>query len=153
MESGVIVMIGTIEIVNILDRSEELGKMILESDIMEEYNTTQHALNEDKESQRLIKAFADIKDQYEDVQRFGRYHPDYSIIMKKVRTTKREMDMNDKVATFKIAERNLQKLLDEISENVAMSVGDEIKAPKEGAALSDSGCGCGSGGGCGCKAS
>lgn len=146
-------MIGTMEIVNILDRSEALGQMILKSDIMEEYNNSQHALNEDKESQRLIKAFADIKEQYEDVQRFGRYHPDYSVIMKKVRSRKREMDMDDKVATFKIAERNLQKLLDEISQNVAMSVGDEIKAPKDGAALSDSGCGCGSGGGCGCKAS
>lgn len=141
------------EIVNILDRSEALGEMILQSDVMEEYSNSQNALNEDKESQRLIKAFADIKDQYEDVQRFGRYHPDYSTIMKKVRSTKREMDMNDKVAAFKIAERNLQKLLDEISQNVAMSVGDEIKAPKDGAALSDSGCGCGSGGGCGCKAS
>lgn len=139
------------EIVNVLDRSEALGGMILQSDVMEEYSNSQNALNEDKESQRLIKAFADIKDQYEDVQRFGRYHPDYSVIMKKVRSTKREMDMNDKVAAFKIAERNLQKLLDEISENVAMSVGNEIKAPIEGAALSDHGCG--SGGGCGCKAS
>lgn len=146
-------MIGTMEIVNILDRSEVLGKMILQSDVMEEYNNSQYALNKDKESQKLIKAFVDIKDQYEDVQRFGRYHPDYSIIMKKVRTAKREMDMNDKVAAFKIAERNLQKLLDEISQDVAMSVGDKIKAPKDGAALSDSGCGCGSGGGCGCKAS
>lgn len=153
MEQGVIMMIATMEIVNILDRSEALGEMILQSDVMEEYSNSQNALNEDKESQRLIKAFADIKDQYEDVQRFGRYHPDYSTIMKKVRSTKREMDMNDKVAAFKIAERNLQKLLDEISQNVAMSVGDEIKAPKDGAALSDSGCGCGSGGGCGCKAS
>ncbi|ASK63604.1 regulator [Virgibacillus phasianinus] len=147
-------MIGTTEIVNILDRSEALGKMILQSDVMEEYNSSQKALNEDKESQRLIKAFADIKDHYQDVQRFGRYHPDYSVIMKKVRSTKREMDMNDKVAAFKIAERNLQKLLDEISQGVAMSVGDNIKAPKDGAALSDGGCGCGSGsGGCGCKAS
>ena len=151
MESGVIVMIGTMEIVSILDRSEALGKMILQSDVMDEYNSCQHALEEDTESQRLIQAFADIKDQYEDVQRFGRYHPDYSVIMKKVRSTKREMDMNDHVATFKIAERNLQKLLDEVSQNVAMSIGDEIKAPADGAALSDHGCGSGSG--CGCKAS
>ncbi|WP_404452485.1 YlbF family regulator [Virgibacillus necropolis] len=147
-------MIGTMEIVDILDGSEALGKMILQSEVMESYNSSQKALEEDKESQKLIKAFADIKDQYEDVQRFGRYHPDYSVIMKKVRSIKREMDMDDKVAAFKIAERNLQKLLDEISQNVAMSVGDMIKAPKDGAALSDGGCGCGSGSsGCGCKAS
>lgn len=147
-------VIGTMEIVDILDRSEGLGKMILQSDVMEAYNTSQKALIEDKNSQELIKAFADIKEHYEDVQRFGRYHPDYSVIMKKVRSIKREMDMDDKVAAFKIAERNLQKLLDEISTDVAMSVGDMIKAPKDGAALSDGGCGCGSGSsGCGCKAS
>ncbi|MFC3040222.1 YlbF family regulator [Virgibacillus xinjiangensis] len=143
-------MIATMEYVDILDRSEQLGKMVLESEVMEAYNYSRKALDEDEEAQKLIKAFADIKNHYEDVQRFGRYHPDYNDIMKKVRSTKREMDMNTKVASFKIAERNLQNLLDEISQYVASSASDQIKAPKDGAALTDSGCGCGSGGGCGC---
>lgn len=143
-------MIATLEYVDILDRSELLGKMVLDSDVMESYNNSLQELNEDKEAQTLIKAFKDIKVHYEDVQRFGRYHPDYNDIMKKVRSVKREMDMNEKVATFKIAERNLQKLLDEISGHVALSVSEQIKAPKDGGALTDSGCGCGSGGGCGC---
>ncbi|WP_099157971.1 YlbF family regulator [Virgibacillus ndiopensis] len=146
-------MIASMEYVDILDHSEELGRMILHSEVMESYENSRKALNEDEKAQQLIKAFIDIKDQYEDVQRFGRYHPDYNQIMKEVRSTKREMDMNDKVAAFKIAERNLQKLLDEISQYVAVSVSEQIKAPKDGAALSDGGCGCGSGGGCGCQAS
>ncbi|WP_174613140.1 YlbF family regulator [Virgibacillus ihumii] len=144
-------MIGTMEYVDILDRSELLGKMVLDSEVVESFNDSRIALQEDQEAQRLIAAFNDIKLHYEDVQRFGRYHPDYNEIMKKVRTAKREMDMNDKVAAFKIAERNLQKLLDEISSYVALSVSDDIKAPKDGAALSHGGCG--SGGKCGCKAS
>ncbi len=143
-------MIATLEYVDILDRSELLGKMVIESDVMEAYNHSLQELNEDKEAQRLIKAFKDIKVHYEDVQRFGRYHPDYNDIMKSVRSVKREMDMNEKVASFKIAERNLQKMLDDISGHVALSVSEQIKAPKEGGALTDSGCGCGSGGGCGC---
>ncbi|MFD1038758.1 YlbF family regulator [Virgibacillus byunsanensis] len=143
-------MIATMEYVDILDRSEAIGKMILESEVVEDYENSRKALQEDAESQQLIKAFIDIKNHYEDVQRFGSYHPDYNEIMKKVRTTKREMDMNDKVATFKIAERNLQKLLDEVSEYIATSTSEQIKAPKDGAALTDSGCGCGSGGSCGC---
>ena len=143
-------MIATLEYVDILDHSEQLGKMVMNSDAMESYKNAQHVLNQDKEAQQLIKAFIDIKDHYEDIQRFGRYHPDYNEIMKKVRTIKREMDMNDKVAAFKIAERNLQKMLDEISQYIALSVSEQIKAPKDGAALSDSGCGCGSGGGCSC---
>lgn len=146
-------MIGTLEYVDVLDRSEQLGKMVLESDVMEAYQQARYDLNQDKDAQQLIKAFQDIKIHYEDVQRFGRYHPDYNEIMKNVRSTKRNMDMNSKVAAFKIAERNLQRFLDEISEMIALSVSDQIMVPKDGAALTDSGCGsggCGSGGSCGC---
>ncbi len=143
-------VIATMDYVAILDRSEELGKMILDSDVMEAYRHSQKELHEDKEAQKLVQAFSSIKEHYEDVQRFGRYHPDYNTIMKEVRKVKREMDMNDKVASFKIAERNLQQLLDEISQYLAYSVSEQIKVPKDGAALSESGCGCGSGGGCGC---
>ncbi|MFS0751956.1 YlbF family regulator [Oceanobacillus sp. 1P07AA] len=143
-------MIATMEYVNILDESEKLGKMVLQSDIMQDYQTTRSIMETDDEAQKLIREFSAMKEHYDDVQRFGRYHPDYYDIMKKVRSTKREMDMNDKVAAFKIAERNLQKLLDEISSFVANSVSEQVKAPRDGAALTDSGCGCGSGGACGC---
>lgn len=149
-------MIATLEFVDILDRAESLGELILQSEIMDEYLSARLELTEDKEAQRLIRAFNDTKVHYEDVQRFGRYHPDYNEIMKNVRAAKREMDMNDKVASYKVAERNLQKLLDDISEQIALSVSDQIKVPKDGAAWSDTGCssgGCGSGGACGCQAS
>ncbi|AXI08978.1 regulator [Oceanobacillus zhaokaii] len=142
-------MIATLEYVEILDQSEQLGKMIMESEVMDDYKNRQVALYEDTEAQELIRAFTDMKQHYDDIQRFGRYHPDYNEIMKKVRSTKREMDMNEKVAMFKVAERNLQNLLDEISSYVALSVSEQIKAPKDGAALTDSGCG--HGGACGCS--
>lgn len=143
-------MIATMEYVDILDHTEKLGKMILESDVMEHYRNKKNALHADKDAQSLIKSFNEMKEHYEDIQRFGRYHPDYTEIMKKVRSAKREMDMNDKVAEFKIAERNLQRLLDEISQFVAHSVSEQIKAPIDGAALTDTGCG--HGGACGCSA-
>ena len=143
-------MIASMEYVEILDFTDELGQMVLHSDVMEDYHQKKLTLEQDEEAQRLIKAFLNIKDHYDDIQRFGKYHPDYQSIMKDVRQTKRAMDMHDAVAEFKIAERNLQNLLDEISEYIAGSVSLEIKVPKEGAALSDSGCGCGSGGSCGC---
>jgi len=145
-------MIGTLEYVDILERSELLGDMIQQSDVMKEYTKARKALYSNSQSVKLINAFNDMKSHYEDVQRFGRYHPDYREIMKKVRMAKREMDMNEKVAEYKIAERNLQKMLDEVSEFIASSASDQIKVPKDGAALTDSGCGCGSGGSCGCSA-
>ncbi|WP_042145042.1 YlbF family regulator [Paucisalibacillus sp. EB02] len=144
-------MIATLEYVTILDKSEMLADMVLSSDVYEEYKKAKLAMDTDPETQRLIKEFAAVKDQYEDVQRFGRYHPDYTDIMKSVRVKKRAMDLNDKVATYKIAERKFQGLLDEISQFIAFSVSDQIKVPKDGAALTDHGCG--HGGGCGCKVS
>ncbi|WP_085992494.1 YlbF family regulator [Oceanobacillus senegalensis] len=141
-------MIATLEYVEILDHSEKLGKMVKESEVYEDYKESRIAMNNDEEAQQLIKAFNNMKSHYDDIQRFGRYHPDYNEIMKKVRSTKREMDMNEKVALYKIAERKLQNLLDEISQYVVNSVSDNIKAPKDGAALTDTGCG--HGGACGC---
>lgn len=143
-------MFATLEFVDLLDHAEQFGAMIRESDVMAAYKEAKYELDHDEHAQSLIKAFNHIKEEYEEVQRFGRYHPDYNDIMKAVRTTKREMDMNDKVAAYKVAKRNVQKLLDEISEYIALSISDQIKVPKEGAALAD---GCGSGGACGCKAS
>ncbi|WP_226037917.1 YlbF family regulator [Aquibacillus saliphilus] len=144
-------MLATLEIVDIVDQSEEIGQMILKSDVSEEYYKAKQALSNDKEAQSLITNFSKIKDQYEEVQRFGRYHPDYSFIMKEIRSTKREMDMNELVASYKIAERNMQNLLDEVSEAVAHSVSQQVKVPRDGALLKEGGCGCGSGSsGCGC---
>lgn len=143
-------MIATLEIVDVIDKSEQIGKMVQNSEVMKEYHQAKLEMEQDQETQELISIFTSIKEQYEDVQRFGRYHPDYSRIMKEIRSSKRDMDMNEKVASFKIAERNLQGFLEEISELLALSVSNNIKVPKDGAALTDSGCGCGSGGGCGC---
>ena len=56
-----------------------------------------------------------MKVQYEDVQRFGKYHPDYHSIMKEIRKLKRELDLDEKVANLKLAENELQDMLDEIS--------------------------------------
>ncbi|MFP7494202.1 YlbF family regulator [Terribacillus saccharophilus] len=143
-------MFATMEFVELLEKSERLGKMIRESDVMKAYGSAQDKLYQDKGTKAKIDAFTAIKEQYEEVQRFGRYHPDYSFIMKEIRSKKREMDMDANVAAFKIAERNLQKLLDDISATLAATVSKNVKTPRAGAALKDSGCGCGSGGACGC---
>lgn len=141
--------------VKLLDQSEHLSNIIENSTVMIEYKQAYIDLQQDETAQQLINDFNDMKSDYEDIQRFGTYHPDYRTIMREVRRVKRKMDMNDKVATFKITERNLQKLLDDISELIAHSVSEEIKVPKDGGLLLDSGCGtgCGTGGSCGCQAS
>lgn len=149
-------MIVTMEHVDLLNQTDLVVEMVLKSDVMQEYNEAKVSLQTDNEAQALIQAFEHAKEDYEEVQRFGNYHPDYYDIMRHVRSVKRKMDMNDKVAKFKIAERQLQNFLDKISQYIAESVSEHIKVPVDGAVFSDGGCSsgsCGSGGQCGCQAS
>src|SRR5699024_9437226 len=130
--------------------------MINHSDVLHPYKEANNAMKVDEEAQRLMRAFSHMKDQYDFVQRIGHYHADYHTFMKEVRSAKRQMNMHHTVAGFKVQERNLQRFLDEISECIAGSAREHIMVPKDGAALTDSGCssgGCGSGGSCGCQAS
>lgn len=144
-------MIVNQEMIELLDEAEQLTDMILQSEAYNAYKEAHYHLIHDQEAQELIQAFVHIKATYEEVQRFGRYHPDYNQIMREVRAKKRQMDLNEKVASFKVAERELQRLLDDISELIAHSVSEHILVPKDG--IIDGACGCGSGGSCGCQAS
>ena len=145
-------MVVTLDYLDIVNKTDELIKYIDASIEMNAYKEKHQALKDNKEAQGLIRDFNRVKEQYEEVQRFGSYHPEYNNIMKAVRSTKRKMDMNNYVAEFKIAERNMQNLLDETSKIIASSVSSSIKVPNEGHSTS-SGCssgGCGTGASCAC---
>ncbi|MBU5595560.1 YlbF family regulator [Amphibacillus sp. MSJ-3] len=143
-------MIATIELMDILDLTDELSEMIIASEQMLHYIEKKQELKQNQEVQTLLKAFERKKEEYAEVQRFGRYHPDYSKITKETRLMKREIDMLEPVALFKVAERELQTLLEDISEKIAFSISKQIMVPREGALFTDSGCG--HGGSCGCSA-
>lgn len=146
-------MLGNLEVVELLEHAERLGQMIKQSEDFEIYKRNKKAMYDDELTQSMLKEFNRMKEHYEDVQRFGRYHPDYSKIMKEVRTLKRDIDMHEPVAKYKLSETQLQMLLDDISEIIAHTISPNIKVPRDGLAWKDSGCGCGSGGQCGCQAS
>jgi cell fate (sporulation/competence/biofilm development) regulator YlbF (YheA/YmcA/DUF963 family) len=143
----------TIEQVQLLEEAEVLSKMILQSDTVEVYYDCLNNVRKDKDAQNKIKRFVKMKEQYEEVQRFGTYHPDYKVIMKDIRELKRDIDLHESIASFKKAETALQQLLNEVSVLVGRSVSEHVKVPT-GNPFFDSGggCGggCGSGGSCGC---
>ncbi|MBT2624448.1 YlbF family regulator [Bacillus sp. ISL-32] len=149
-------MYATMESVLLQSEAQKLAGMILQSETAENYRNCYKRLQQDEEAGRIIRSFMDIKDKYEDVQRFGKYHPDYREISRKMREIKRELDLNDKVADFKKAETELQSILDEVSIEIGTAVSEHIKVPTGNPyfdGLSSCGGGCGSGGGCGCKVS
>ncbi|ASS91674.1 MAG: YlbF family regulator [Bacillaceae bacterium] len=146
-------MVTSMESVLLLDEAEALAKMITESELAIEYRRSLYNLQNDQEAQTIIQKFVKIKEQYEDVMRFGKYHPDYNRIKSEMREIKRELDLNDKVAAFKKAEKEIQKLLDEISMYIGRAVSTAIKVPTGNPYFEMMpSCGCASGGACGCSA-
>jgi cell fate (sporulation/competence/biofilm development) regulator YlbF (YheA/YmcA/DUF963 family) len=146
-------VLATLERVELLEQAEQLAQMVLESEIAEQYQICLYKLQNNKESQRKINRFVRLKEQYDEVQRFGKYHPDYKKIMTQIRENKREMDLDPLVAEFKLAENDLQDLLDAISIIVGSAVSEHIKVPTGNQFFetkSNHGIGCGSGGSCGC---
>jgi len=122
-------IVATLESVLILDKAEQLAKAIICSDIAEDYRKCYKELHEDMEVQALIQQFTAMKERYEEVQRFGKYHPDYTFVSTKMRELKRSVDLHDKIAAFKRVETALQKLLDEVSVAIGSEVSSSIKVP------------------------
>ncbi|MDN3437645.1 YlbF family regulator [Planococcus sp. APC 3900] len=148
-------MIMTYEWAEITDFADELGQMILQSEQADLYRAAYASVYNDKNLADEIQAFARLKDQYEEVQRFGKYHPEYSRVMKQIRVDKRRLDLNEKVANLRLAENELQDLMDQVSFILGRSVSEAVKIPSSNPFFSsDSSCGgsCGTGGGCSCSA-
>jgi len=147
-------MLATVESVEIIDFAEKLAQAIIESDIGEQYFLSLYKMQADRLAQEKIKKFSNIKELYEEVQRFGKYHPNYREVSLNARQLKRDMDLHPTIAAYKLAETELQNLLDEVSVRVGRAVSPNIKVPT-GNPFFDSGSscsgGCGSGGSCGCS--
>lgn len=148
-------MIMTYEWAEITDFADELSQMILQSEQADLYRAAYASVYNDKNLADEIQAFARLKDQYEEVQRFGKYHPEYSRVMKQIRVDKRRLDLNEKVANLRLAENELQDVMDQVSFILGRSVSEAVKIPSSNPFFSsDSSCGgsCGTGGGCSCSA-
>jgi cell fate (sporulation/competence/biofilm development) regulator YlbF (YheA/YmcA/DUF963 family) len=146
-------VLATLERIELLEHAEQLAKMVLVSDIAEQYQICLYKLQNNKETQRKINRFVSLKELYDEVQRFGKYHPDYKKIMTQIRESKREMDMDPLVAEFKLAENDLQDLLDAISIIVGGAVSEHIKVPTGNQFFETNtshASGCGGGGSCSC---
>ncbi|MEI5906048.1 YlbF family regulator [Bacillus spongiae] len=147
-------MLATLERLEILQATEELVELILQSKEADEYRSCYQRLKNSATSQEKINEFTKLKELYEEVQRFGRYHPDYQRVMKEIRRVKRIMDLDEHVANYRKAENDLQDLLDEVSVLIGGSVSEHIKVPTGNPFFQSSSCsgGCGTGGGCSCSA-
>lgn len=148
------ILLATIEGIEILEMADQLAAMIIDSVETEHYRQCLYKLKNNKETQAKIRNFVKMKELYEEVQRFGKYHPEYKKVMMSTRELKRDMDLDIHVAEFRKAENSLQSILNEVSVLLGRSVSEQIKVPTGNLFFDSSsscGGGCGTGGSCGCS--
>ncbi|WP_280769105.1 YlbF family regulator [Salipaludibacillus daqingensis] len=146
-------MTTTMTDVNILQESHDFSETILSSDVFNEYIVVKKKVQRSSEAQDMLLHFQGLKDQYEEVQRFGKYHPDFHKITAEVREYKRKLDTHPLIAEFKAKEKELEDLLNEVCQIIAHAVSPQIKVPSGNPFFDQSSScagGCGSGGSCGC---
>ncbi|KAA1042694.1 YlbF family regulator [Macrococcus equipercicus] len=136
-------------IFELLDYAEGINRMILSSESYINYRNNTLQMQCDPEVERLRKRFIRLKERYDEVMRFGRYHPDYMEVMLETRRAKKAYDLHPMVAAAKQAETALQTLLDEVIVSVSAAVSSEIKVDRGNPFFTaDHQCG----GGCSCSA-
>ncbi|UNK20232.1 YlbF family regulator [Paenibacillus sp. N3/727] len=139
--------LNTVDMAEVLTYAYELGDMINASVEVADYLYWKQAVENDPGIQALIHKLDAKKELFEETQRFGHFHPNYHSAKDEVSAVEAELEAFEAVVRFKLAEKNLDDLLFNMSEKIAFSVSDTIKVPSNNALPKK---GCASGGGCQC---
>ena len=84
-----------------------------------------------EEVKSLIAAFNKQKRKYEEVSKYGKYHPDLKKVQLDLAAIKQRVFTHDIIKEYKEKERELQKILNELSMDIAKSVSNKVKHPNE----------------------
>ncbi|RCX23049.1 cell fate (sporulation/competence/biofilm development) regulator YlbF (YheA/YmcA/DUF963 family) [Fontibacillus phaseoli] len=138
----------TVDMAELLTNAYELGDMINQSAAVSDYLYWKRRVEEDADIQVLVKKLAAKKELFDETQRFGHFHPNYHEAKDKVTEVEVELEQFEAVRRFKAAEKELDDILHQMSETIALAVSESIKVPSNDP--NPKGGGCGSGGSCGC---
>lgn len=115
---------------SILLKAYELGELIQQSQEVQDYVECRKRLAKDEKAQQLIARFVRKKEEFEEVQRIGWWHPDYREKDAEIRRLWDELQQLEVVRAMKAAEDRLEKMLYHISRTLARSVSHTIKVPR-----------------------
>lgn len=132
-------MIKVLNNTDYIELCEAIGDEILSLPVFQIYKKIQHEMNHNQEIIQLINEFEKAKELYADVERYGgKYHPDYKEVSQRLIDTKSNLYQNASVKEFKACEKEIQSILDEISNYISQAVEVTVKTKTKS-------CGCGSG--------
>lgn len=81
--------------------------------------------------QEKVNAFQQWNDAYNDVKKYGKYHPDLQQTRSRFRHAKQTLYEDPIVAEYKQLEQAIQQQLDSISMQIAHAISLKIKHPNE----------------------
>ena len=135
----------------IMDSLDSLNDMVMNTEEYKNYFKYKGLLDTDDEVRNMIKHFARLKEDFIDVERFGKYHPDFSSKRREINQYKKMLDMHPIIMEYRRAEFQLQSLLDEILFIVGQSVSPHANIVSSNPFFSNSSnSGCATGGSCSC---
>ncbi len=86
-------------------------------------------IEQNPQLQQLISGFNQAKLQYDEVSKYGKYHPDLKEVQLRLKDVKENLYTNDIIKEYKELEQYIQKQLNGISKALAQSVSKKIKHP------------------------
>ncbi|GFK24410.1 YlbF family regulator [Tetragenococcus halophilus] len=109
------------------NQMDNLYEVLIKSATFQNYLKQKSLMYEDKKVRELRADFIAKKEDFETVAAYGKYAPDYREKQLALRKAKRALDLHPKVAEFRLAETDLQSVLDTIGSKVASTVSEGVK--------------------------
>ncbi|CAD2079390.1 YlbF family regulator [Jeotgalicoccus meleagridis] len=135
----------------IMDMLDSLNDMVTDTEEYNNYCYYKKLLDTDREVSQMIKKFVALKEDFEEVQRFGKYHPDFSSKRRELNQFKKSLDMTPIVMEYRRAEFQLQSMLDEVLFIVGQAISPHANIVSSNPFFSNSSnSGCATGGSCSC---
>lgn len=120
-------MIYNKEFFEIVDQIERVTKTIKDSTTFTTYATNRQQMYQDEVVRTLIESFVTEKRAFENIESYGEFAPGFKEARRGMRQAKRNLDMNDRVSDYRLADTNLQRLLDEITVSIATCFSASVK--------------------------
>lgn len=99
------------ELINYIDN---VIKEIEEHDAYKALLTKQKMLDNNTEVMALIHTFKEKEAAYNDVKKYGQHHPDLKTVRRAFQQAKQTLFEHDDVQTYKMLEKTIQSILDDI---------------------------------------
>ena len=109
---------------DIEDQTQRVIDQIFKSHSFKEYIAKKKEMYVDVATIR--QEFLDKKEAFDRIAEYGKHAPDYRDRQRGLRKAKRALDLHPKVAEFRLAETQLQGILDEIIIKIAATFSEDV---------------------------